>query len=306
MTTPQSEIQNLKSPQRVALVIQYLGTNFHGWQRQPRQRTVQEEIEKVLSIVLNQPVTLYGAGRTDSGVHAAAQVAHFEHSSSIPANKWAAVLNTQLPKDILILASAAVDSTWHARFSASWRRYRYTLYTDPQPNLFVRPFAWHYYYAPLNESLIQAALKPLIGHHDLAAFHRSNSSRSHSWVEVQAAECDRTGPFIHIELQADGFLYGMVRLIVGLLVQVGRGQRTLDNFTDLWVNQKRQEVKYAAPAHGLCLLRVGYPEFPFPPEIWFDTQPKFLFGSSSVVNGQHSVAMRSQPTTDNQPLLTNN
>ncbi|WP_226585470.1 tRNA pseudouridine(38-40) synthase TruA [Microseira wollei] len=269
--------QQITAKQRVALVIQYLGTHFHGWQRQKSDRTVQEEIEKVLSAILNQHVTLHGAGRTDAGVHAAAQVAHFDHNSSIPADKWAAILNTQLPKDILILASAAVDSHWHARFSASWRRYRYTIYTDLQPNLFLRPFAWHYYYAPLDESLMQAALNPLIGHHDLAAFHRANSGRSHSKVQVQEVECYRRGPLIHIEIQADGFLYGMVRLLVGLLVQVGRGDRSESNFTSLWVHQKRSEVKYAAPPQGLCLLRVGYPEFPFAKEIWFDNQPKFVF-----------------------------
>lgn len=270
---------------RVALVIQYLGTHFHGWQRQHQQRTVQEEIEKVLSSIQKRSVTLLGAGRTDAGVHAAAQVAHFDATGSIPASKWAIILNTQLPKDILILASAEVDSNWHARFSASWRRYRYTIYTDPQPNLFVRPFAWHYYYAPLDESLMQAALNPLIGKHHLAAFHRSNSGRAHSWVEVQAAQCDRVGPFIHIEIQANGFLYGMVRLLVGMLVQVGTKERSLDNFTEIWVNQRREEVKYASPPHGLCLLRVGYPDFPFPPEVWFDKQPKFVFCPSSFASG---------------------
>ena len=270
---------------RVALVIQYLGTHFHGWQRQHQQRTVQEEIEKVLSSIQKRSVTLLGAGRTDAGVHAAAQVAHFDATGSIPASKWAIILNTQPPKDILILASAEVDSNWHARFSASWRRYRYTIYTDPQPNLFVRPFAWHYYYAPLDESLMQAALNPLIGKHHLAAFHRSNSGRAHSWVEVQAAQCDRVGPFIHIEIQANGFLYGMVRLLVGMLVQVGTKERSLDNFTEIWVNQRREEVKYASPPHGLCLLRVGYPDFPFPPEVWFDKQPKFVFCPSSFANG---------------------
>lgn len=270
--------------QRVALVIQYLGTYFHGWQRQPNGRTVQEEIETVLSRVLERPITLYGAGRTDSGVHAAAQVAHFDATgSSIPADKWATILNAQLPDDVLIRASAAVPLNWHARFSAKWRRYRYTLYTDPRPNLFVRPFSWHYYYAPLNESLIQAALTPLIGHHHLAAFHRSNSGRAHSWVDVQAAECHREEPFVHIEIQANGFLYGMVRLLVGMLVQVGSGERSPDSFTDLWLNQRRDEVKYAAPAKGLCLLRVGYPDFLFPPEVWFDTQPKFVFSRPSLV-----------------------
>lgn len=273
-----SQIENPKSMQRVALVIQYLGTNFHGWQRQPNQRTVQEEIETAISTVLKRPVTLHAAGRTDAGVHAAAQVAHFDAPGPIPAHRWADVLNSRLAKDILIRASAKVEPTWHARFSASWRRYRYTLYTDPIPNLFVRPFAWHYYHAPVDESLIQAALAPLIGRHHLAAFHRAGSTRPHSWVDVQAAECHRSGPLIYIEVQASGFLYGMMRLLVGLLVQVGRGERAIDNFTDIWVNERREMVKYSAPARGLCLLRVGYQDFPFSPDVWYDTQPKFIFG----------------------------
>ena len=273
------QAQPLLPKKRVALVIQYLGTNFHGWQRQVHQRTVQEEIETVLAQVLGHPVTLHGAGRTDAGVHAAAQVAHFEDTSKIPGERWATVLNSRLADDILIRASAPVSATWHARFSAIWRRYRYTLYTDRRPNLFVNPFTWHYYHAPLEESLIQSAVQPLIGKHHLAAFHRAGSSRPHSWVEVQAAECYRNGPFLHLEIQANGFLYGMVRLLVGMLVEVGRGKRSPESFTELWLHQRRDQVKYAAPAKGLCLLRVGYREFPFPTSIWFDSQPKFVFGN---------------------------
>ena len=269
------------SPERVALVIQYLGTHFHGWQRQATGRTVQEEIETVLSDVMKKSVTLHGAGRTDTGVHAAGQVAHFDATSPIPAERWAAILNSRLPPDILIRGSASVPPTWHARFSASWRRYRYIIYTDPKPNLFVRQFSWHYYHAPLDESLIQAALDPMIGYKHLAAFHRANSGRSHSWVDVQEVQCQRMGSFIHIEIQASGFLYGMVRLLVGMLVQVGAKERSPEDFTQIWVKEQRHQVKYAAPAKGLCLLRVGYPESPFPPEVWFDTQPKFLLPTIS-------------------------
>ena len=272
------------STQRVALVIQYLGTHFHGWQRQAAQRTVQEEIEKALERVMGRPITLHGAGRTDAGVHAAAQIAHFEANGFVPAERWASILNSHLPKDILIRASAKVEPSWHARFSAKWRRYRYTLYTEKRPNLFVNACSWHYYYAPLDESLIQAAIKPLIGNHHLAAFRRAGSKRKHSWVEVQAAECYRQGPFIHIEIQANGFLYGMVRLLVGLLVQVGTSQRSLDDFTELWTEQRRDLVKYAAPAHGLCLLGVGYPEFPFPRDVWFDTLANFVICPLSLAN----------------------
>ncbi|NDJ19314.1 tRNA pseudouridine(38-40) synthase TruA [Myxacorys almedinensis] len=282
----------LPASQRVALVIQYLGTHFHGWQRQPNQRTVQAEIERAICSAIAEgnasatgsPVVLHAAGRTDAGVHAAAQVAHFDVVSQIPAHRWMSVLNARLPDDILIRGSAAVDPTWHSRFSASWRRYRYTLYTDPCPNLFVRSQAWHYYYEPLDEMIIQKALDPLIGRHHLAAFHRAGSNRPHSWVDVQETLCQRDGSFIYVEVQASGFLYGMMRLLIGLLVQVGREAISLEEFRRLWTEQCREKVKYAAPAQGLCLLRVGYPDMPFLPNLWFDTQPKLTLPVVSASN----------------------
>ncbi|BFM39817.1 tRNA pseudouridine synthase 1 [Synechocystis sp. LKSZ1] len=268
------------SSQRVALLLQYLGTHFHGWQRQPQHRSVQGELEAALTSVVGEAITVHGAGRTDSGVHAAAQVAHFDVTGTgIAPERWAQVLNARLPKDLLIRASTAVPVGWHARFSALWRRYRYTIYTDQWPNLFVRQFSWHYYRAPLEENLIQRALTPLLGRHHLAAFHRAGSSRPHSWVEVQGVECYRRGPILTLEIQASGFLYGMVRLLVGLLVEVGSRQRSLEQFQEIWMQQRRELVKYAAPPQGLCLLRVGYPDPLFPPNLWFDSQPLLSFSS---------------------------
>ena len=203
---------------RVALVIQYQGSRFHGWQRQPNQRTVQEDIETAIAEVLGYHTPIHGAGRTDAGVHAAAQVGHFDYVSPIPPQRWADILNHRLPEDILIRGSQGVPATWHARFSALWRRYRYSFYTDKCPNLFVKPFSWHYYYEPLDVELMQKALNPLLGKHHLAAFRRAGSQRHHSWVEVQDTQCYRQGSFIHLEIQANGFLYGMVRLLVGMLV----------------------------------------------------------------------------------------
>jgi tRNA pseudouridine38-40 synthase len=262
--------------ERVALVIQYTGTNLYGWQKQPRGRTVQSELERAISNVLGQQIEIYGAGRTDSGVHAAAQVAHFDNPSVIPATSWASVLRSQLPDDIVVRATAAVDDRWHARFSASYRRYRYTIYTAKRPNLFVRPYTWHYYYEPLDILLMQAAIAPLLGKHHLAAFHRTDSGRSHSWVEIQDVSCQQSGDFIQIEIQADGFLYGMVRLLVGMLVRVGNGDLSIADFTDIWQNDQREQVHHSATAKGLCLLRVGYADFPFPESIWYDTQPQFI------------------------------
>jgi tRNA pseudouridine38-40 synthase len=262
--------------QRVALVIQYSGTHLLGWQKQPQGRTVQSEIERAIAKVLDRSVSIYGAGRTDSGVHAAAQVAHFDNPSVIPANSWAAVLNSRLPDDIVIRASAPVDDRWHARFSASYRRYRYTIYTAAQPNLFVRPYSWHYYQQPLVIERMQAAVAPLLGTHHLAAFHRTDSGRSHSWVDIQDVSCHQSGDFVSIEIQANGFLYGMVRLLVGLLIQVGNGDLSIAEFTKIWQTEQRSQVRHSAPAKGLCLLRVGYPDFPFPKSVWYDTQPQFL------------------------------
>ncbi|MBD1854517.1 tRNA pseudouridine(38-40) synthase TruA [Leptolyngbya boryana CZ1] len=262
------------SLQRIALLIQYLGTRFYGWQRQPNHRSVQEEIETAIASVVGYPVVIHAAGRTDTGVHAAAQVAHFDVMTLIPAHRWADVINARLPDDVLIRASAQVPADWHARFSASWRRYRYTIYTEARPNLFARSLSWHYYHAPLDESKMQQALDPMIGRHHMAAFQRANSSRPHAWVDLQFAECIRQDSFLYIEVQASGFLYGMMRLLVGLLVEVGRGDRSVESFTQLWQNERRHEVRYAAPPQGLCLLRVGYPDMPFPPELWFDAQPK--------------------------------
>jgi tRNA pseudouridine38-40 synthase len=267
--------------QRVALVLQYLGTHFHGWQRQPNHRSVQEELESTITAIVQHPVTVHGAGRTDSGVHAAAQVAHFQTSSPIPAQRWAAVLNTRLPEDVMVRTSVAVAADWHARFSAVWRRYRYTLYTDPCPNLFLKPYTWHYYHRPLDTEQMLAALQSLVGRQHLSAFHRAGSQRRHSWVDVQEVVCQRrptgmaTDPLIEIEVQASGFLYGMMRLLVGLLVQVGDGTRSLADFLRIWQTERRDEVKHSAPAKGLCLLKVGYPESPFAPEVWFDAMPHF-------------------------------
>ena len=260
---------------RIALLIQYLGTNFHGWQKQPDRISIQGSIELAIASVTSYKVNIYGAGRTDAGVHAAAQVAHFEYTGPIPARKWAKIINARLPEGIVVRGSAPVNDEWHARFSALWRRYRYTIYTDAQPNVFVGQTCWHYYQSALNESSIQQALNPLIGEHSFAAFKRSGSDRLDSQVEIHSAQCYRQGSFLHLEIQANSFLYGMVRLLVGMLVEVGIGKRSPKNFTDIWQNQLRSEVKYSAPAKGLCLLRVGYPEFPFSRSLWFDTQPTF-------------------------------
>ena len=223
--------------------------------------------------------SLVAAGRTDAGVHAAAQVAHFDSVGPIPPHRWPAALNGRLPQTIRIRAAAEVSSTWHACYSAQYRRYRYTIYNAQIPNLFLEQWSWHRYKKRLDEHLMAAALADIVGEHDFAAFQRAGSHRAHSRTTVQDVSLVRQGDLLVAEIQASGFLYGMVRLLMGQVVAVGEGSLSLDAFISRWRRRARHEVREAAPANGLCLLRVGYPSVVFPLGLWYDTQPRFVLDS---------------------------
>ncbi len=266
---------------RIALCLQYEGSAFHGWQRQPRQPSVQQTLEEAIEALEDhRPVHAIAAGRTDSGVHAAAQVVHFDCRGPIPAGRWPKALNGRLPATIRVRAASAVPPHWHACFSARYRRYRYTIYNGCAPNLFLAPWSWHRYRHRLDEQAMDLALRSMLGHHDFAAFQKAGSHRAHSRTTVQEVILERQGDLLIAELQATGFLYGMVRLVMGQLVAVGEGRLSPQQFTDRWVNRARQEVKEAAPPQGLCLLRVGYPEPVFPERAWYDCQPRYQLASS--------------------------
>ena len=266
---------------RIALCLQYDGAPYCGWQRQPRDPSVQETLEAAIAALdPRRPVSVQAAGRTDTGVHAAAQVAHFDAEGPIPAHRWPAALNGRLPASIRVRAGAEVPDDWHACFSASFRRYRYTLYNARLPNLFLAPWSWHRYQLRLDEQLMRQALEGMLGEHDFAAFERAGSSRSHSRTTLQEVTVERRGDLIEVELQASGFLYGMVRLVMGQLVAVGEQRLSLEAFEQRWRTGARHEVKEAAPPHGLCLLRVGYPTPVFPEAAWYDGQPRYLLECS--------------------------
>ena len=265
-----------ESIRRIALCIQYEGSAFCGWQRQPQHPSVQETLEvAIASLDHLGPARAVAAGRTDSGVHASGQVVHVDVAGPIPAERWSAALNGRLPSTIRVLDSRPVPGDWHACFSASYRRYRYTIHNGRSPNLFLAPWTWHRYRTRLDEALMARALQPMLGLHDFAAFERAGSSRSHSRTTLQEVLVERDGDLIRIELQASGFLYGMVRLVVGQLVAVAEGQLSLAAFEDRWRQRRRHEIKEAAPPQGLCLLRVGYPTPVFPEHVWYDSQPRY-------------------------------
>jgi tRNA pseudouridine38-40 synthase len=243
------------------------------------QQTLEEAIEALEPMDPSLRVRSFAAGRTDTGVHAAAQVVHFDASGPIPAQRWPKALNGRLPATIRVRAAAVVPADWHACFSATYRRYRYTLYNGRTPNLFLAPWSWHRYRVRLDEARMNAVLQELRGEHDFSAFQRAGSRRADAVTTLQDLSLERQGDLLVVELQASGFLYGMVRLLMGQLVAVGEGRLAPETFRRRWQERARWDVKEAAPPQGLCLLRVGYREPVFPNSAWYDCQPRFQLGS---------------------------
>ncbi len=271
----QKEVDKL-SLRRIALSLQYDGSGFCGWQRQPNGISVQSVLEEAINILDPlRPVKAIAAGRTDSGVHAAGQVVHFDCCGSIPVSRWASALNGRLPKKIRVREAVLRPLTWHACYSAKYRRYRYTIYNSCMPNLFLSPWSWHRYKFRLDEQLMRVALNGLTGFHDFYAFQRSGSNRPHSYTTIQAVQLERCGDLVVIDIQASGFLYGMVRLLIGQLVALGEHRINLQTFEKRWKDRLRTEVKEAAPANGLCFIRAGYEEPIFSKAAGFDDFPRF-------------------------------
>ena len=261
---------------RIALVIQYDGSAFRGWQNQKDSVTVQGTLEeKVAELDPIRPVKVIAAGRTDSGVHASGQVAHFDCAGPIPIHRWPSALNGRLPSSIRVLEAASVPKNWHACYSAKYRRYRYTIFNGSCPNLFLQNISWLKYRFRLDVDLMNHALNDLLGLHDFSAFQKAGSNRTNSLTTVQDVSICRDGHIVTVEIQASGFLYGMVRLLMGQLVAVGEKRLSLEKFKYRWRKGLRSEVKEAAPPHGLCLIRVGYEDKIFSKGKSFDTFPRF-------------------------------
>ena len=245
---------------RVALLVQYDGSNYSGWQRQNNATTVQEILEKALLRISNHVVKTFAAGRTDAGVHASGQVVHFDIDCVIPGNRYSNVLNGLLPSTIRILESVEVNDCWHACYSAMYRHYRYVINNSKFSNLFIDNWSWHKYQKVLDEGLMLNASKRMEGEHDFFAFQKSGSNRANSITKIKNINIKRVEDLILIDIKATGFLYGMVRLIVGQLVLVGEKKISPEIFTDRWLNKKKKDVKESAPAKGLCFINAVYKE----------------------------------------------
>ena len=242
---------------RVFIKIEYDGTDYCGWQIQPNQITVQEEIEKAIEKLTGEKCSVTGSGRTDSGVHALGQIAHFDTSSTIPANKFANALNQYLPNDIKVLESWQVEDSLHARYSAKKKTYQYNIYISRHARpLYDRYFARVEY--ELDADKMNDACKSFIGEHDFACFLASGSEVKDTVREIYSAEVKRVEDKITFTVCGNGFLYNMVRIMVGTLVKVGQGKLTVEEVGDILASKSREKAGFTMPPQGLTLVSVEY------------------------------------------------
>jgi tRNA pseudouridine38-40 synthase len=247
---------------RVKIILSYDGTAYQGWQIQagrPDLRTIQGTIEKGLTRLTGAPVRVIGASRTDAGVHARGQVAHFETESSIPTASFPAALNSVLPQDIRILAAEEVSSSFHAQYSALGKSYLYTIDRHQVPDVFRRHYALHVPYE-LNLAAMQRAADFFVGTHDFRSFCASGSSVKTFTRTVTHCQLVEQNSWLYLKISANGFLYNMVRIIIGTLLEVGRGKLAADAIPSIIAGRDRTLAGPTAPPHGLCLWQVEYHE----------------------------------------------
>ena len=237
------------------LRIEYDGTNFHGFARQQGMRTVQGVLEHALTATLGEPIEVVGASRTDAGVHARGQVVNFHTSRPIPTERLTTVLNRRLPTDLKVLDAREVSERFHARLSAHSRVYRYTLYTGQHPSVWRIRYAWHLP-RQLDCAAMHTALQQILGEHDFRPYSVKIPTERNTLRTLYRGQVSLTRDGVQIELEANGFLRGMVRLIVGDLTQVGSGALPADALAERL--RTRQQATLMAPPQGLCLIRVKY------------------------------------------------
>jgi tRNA pseudouridine38-40 synthase len=243
---------------RYAFGIEYDGSRFLGWQSQKQSPTVQDTLEAALSSVANEPLRVVCAGRTDTGVHAHGQVVHFDSTAKRTLRQWILGLNSNLPDDIRVIWARPVNDEFHARFSAFARTYRYSLI-----NRWVRPainasrFGWCR--VPLDEGQMNLGAQHLLGEHDFSAFRSAGCQARHAVREISSIKVKRRGWRIDVDVTANGFLYHMVRNIVGSLIDVGSGEQQPDWIATLLAGRDRNLAGVTAAPQGLSFLSVRYP-----------------------------------------------
>lgn len=241
----------------IKLTIEYDGTNYCGWQSQKNGVSVQDVIEEALRKLTGQKSRLIGSGRTDSGVHAKEQVANFKTNSKRSFKNLKNALNSKLPDDIVIISTKEVSRNFHAQHSARSKIYRYTFAHQSHLSPFYRNYATKYSHE-LDLDLMRREVKALIGKHDFSAFEGSKSKRNSAVRVIKNIKIKANGEFIYIDIESNGFLYNMVRNIVGTLIDIGRGYFKPGSMKKILSSKDRKMAGRTAPAKGLCLMRVKY------------------------------------------------
>jgi len=240
---------------RYSLLIEYDGTDYSGWQFQKEQNTVQSEIEKALAVILKTKTGIIGAGRTDAGVHAKGQVAHFDSDFNFKIEEIKRSLNGLLPVDIRIKNCKKVADDFHARFSAKERKYSY--YISNKPTAIYRLYSWQLNYN-LDMIQMEKAAHKIQGKHNFKSFCRNKSEVSHHFCKIVSMNWTKKDSILKFEIAADRFLHGMVRTLVGTFVDIGMGKITIDDFLRILESKDRTKASRAAPAKGLFLEQILY------------------------------------------------
>jgi tRNA pseudouridine38-40 synthase len=241
----------------VKLILEYDGTAYAGWQKQPDQPTIQEALETAVQCLTQIEVSIVGAGRTDAGVHALGQVASFRIDRDWTPREWMKGMNARLPKDIAVQSAEIMPDNFHARYAAIGKLYEYRILNRQARPAIDRYYVWHVH-KPLNVEAMQQAAAALTGPHDFTSFEGSLTDNEDPVCRLQRLSIHRNGDYLHIQAYADRFLKHMVRAMVGTLVEVGQLQRSAEEIPAMLAARDRTKAGRTAPSHGLFLLRVDY------------------------------------------------
>lgn len=242
---------------KILLVVAYDGTCYHGWQIQPNAVTIEGELNKHLSALLGEKIQVTGASRTDAGVHASGNMAVFTTDARMPAEKFSYALNQRLPEDIRILSSLEVDMGFHPRYCSSVKTYEYVIWNDRVPNPLERLYS-HFTYASLDVKKMREAAAWLVGEHDFKSFCSAKTEKESTVRTIYSIQVEKTGKRLVLTVTGNGFLYNMVRIIAGTLIEAGKGNIEPKTLHAILEAKNRSSAGPTAPAKGLRLVKIEY------------------------------------------------
>ena len=251
------ETMEIRKKRRICLVVAYDGTNYQGWQIQQNGNTIEAELNRALSALTKEPIEVSGASRTDSGVHARCNYAVFDTAVRMPGDKFSYALNQRLPEDIRVRKSYEVSPDWHPRKCSSKKTYEYRIFNDEFPDPLCRLYT-HFTYTKLDTDRMNAAAGYLIGEHDFKSFCSIHTQTETTIRTITDLSVKREGSLITIRVTGTGFLYNMVRILTGTLIEVGRGEKMAESIDGILEAKERRSAGFTVPARGLTLSEVRY------------------------------------------------